>query len=120
MVYDDCVRCGNLAASTVRHDPRVCLGGAAWSSVLYSLSDCPAKGQPLLSTSGGFSLADSEVDDSARIVAAAGSSSLMGFGVMRSPDRSHSPMAEGSQGKRGLIDLPFAPMLRLRKTEKLS
>ena len=84
------------------------------------LSDCPAKGQPLLSTSGGFSLAGSEVDDSARTVAAAGSSSLMGFGVMRSPDRSHSPMAEGSQGKRGLIDLPFAPMLRLRKTEKLS
>jgi hypothetical protein len=52
-----CVRCGSLAAGEQhRHDPRVHLGGAAWSSMAHPSLDCPAKGQPLLSTSGGFSL----------------------------------------------------------------
>lgn len=51
------VRRGSLAAGMMRHDPRVCFGGAAWSSVSYPLSDCPAKGQPLQSAFGGFPLA---------------------------------------------------------------
>lgn len=56
MNYSDRVRCGSLAAVERQHDPRVCLGGAAWSQVAPQPTDCPAKGQPLLSTSGGFSL----------------------------------------------------------------
>jgi choline dehydrogenase-like flavoprotein len=90
------------------------------SRMAHPSLDCPAKGQPLLSTSGGFSLADSQMDDGARVEEEAGSSLLTGFSVMRSPDRCLSRWAEGSQVERLWIDSTDAPMPWLREAEKLS
>lgn len=50
------VRCGNLTAVTRQRNPRVYFGGAVWSEVESLPPDCPAKGQPLQSAFGGFSL----------------------------------------------------------------
>jgi hypothetical protein len=92
--YSSGVRCGSLAAGMMRHDPRVCFGGAAWSAVSYPLFDCPAKGQPLQSAFGGFSLAARNWTTLHERRAQNGSRGLMGVSVMWQPDRSPSKGAE--------------------------